>query len=85
MNLYEMDKEREELEKYADMEGTEKGELCHALLHVANYPDYMGYPFRLALEEEILDQLKMFKEKTRVQIQDRFNRTTAFPVKCGNT
>ena len=63
---YLMEKEIKELEEYANMEGTEIGELCHVLIRMANYRDYMSDEFRLALEKEIKSQLNMFKGSTQI-------------------
>ena len=55
-----------ELARYADLEDSEIGELCRALMHTARYLDYMSEEFKVSLVEEIRYQLKMFKENTRI-------------------
>ena len=66
MEVYDIESERNELEKYAILEGSEIGELCIALLHVANFASYMGDDFHAALVEEIKGQLEMFKNDTKI-------------------
>jgi hypothetical protein len=62
MNLYEMWAEKNKLEEFSDMEGTEVGEMCCTLLQLANYPDYMSKELRDAVAKEIMEQIKYFEE-----------------------
>ena len=66
MEVYDIETERNELEKYAKLEGSEIGELCELLLTIANYGSYMGDEFHSALVEEIQSQLEMFKIQTKI-------------------
>jgi hypothetical protein len=62
LNLYEMWAEKNKLEEFADGEGTEVGEMCHALLRLADYPDYMSEALRNVVAKEIMEQIKWFEE-----------------------
>jgi hypothetical protein len=62
LNLYEMWAEKNRLEEFADMEGTEVGEMCRALLVLAQFPDYMSDTLRDTVATEIMEQLKWFEE-----------------------
>jgi len=66
MSIYEMKAEKEELKKYVELEGSEIGEFSNCLLYTACYPDYMSDEFAVALEQEIREQLQMFRDKTQI-------------------
>jgi len=56
-----------ELEEYTQLEGTEIGELCNALIAVAHRKDYCSSKkFIKALEQEIDEQLKNFKDHCKI-------------------
>jgi hypothetical protein len=61
----------EELEKYAEVEGTEVGELCQALCVIAGYPSYMSDEFLEAVTKEICSQLDNFKKNTEWVTEER--------------
>lgn len=64
-----------DLIKYADIEGTEIGEVCILLTDIARYPDYVSEEFYHALEKEIMSQLKYFKENSEiVEREETFTR-----------
>jgi hypothetical protein len=77
MNAYDMESEREELEKYARLEGTEIGELCFALLHVANLLSCASEEFHAAVVKEIIVQLEMFKAQTKI-VEREVTRTQKY-------
>ena len=52
LNLYEMWGDKNKLEEFALQEGSEVGEMCQALLHLASYPDYMTETLRNAVANE---------------------------------
>ena len=56
----------DELQKYAELEGTEVGEFCSMLCQIAQYPDYMTNEFFAAVEKEIYAQLSNFKSNARI-------------------
>jgi hypothetical protein len=63
----ELEEKIEELEKYANLEGSELGELCQALIAVARYPDYCcSKKFFKAVEQEIDAQLKNFQDHCKI-------------------
>ena len=62
LNLYEMWAEKNKLEEFADLEGTEVGEMCQALLQLASYPDYMSEELRNAVAKEMMEQVQWFEE-----------------------
>lgn len=55
-----------ELEKYAEVEGTEVGEVCQLLIQLAGDEDYVSEKFHKALVKEIKDQLKNFKRYYKI-------------------
>lgn len=62
LNLYEMWNEKNKLEEFSALEGTEVGEMCHALLLLASFPDYMSETLRNAVASEIIEQIQWFEE-----------------------
>ena len=69
-DLYKMQEEIEELEKYADYEGTELGEMCQSLVRIAHYPDYISEELRQTVAQEIVDTLAVFHEQaTLVEVE----------------
>jgi hypothetical protein len=61
----------EKLTEYCDMEGTEIGELCEALIWATYYPEYMSNEFEQALEKELLAQLKNFEENYTITEEEK--------------
>ena len=56
-----------DLEVYADLEGTEVGELCAGLIRLHRlYPYFLDGKFKEALEKEIEAQLNNFKEFSEI-------------------
>ena len=74
--IYEMHKERTELEEYARLEGTEIGEMCRALLQMADCATYVTDKFADALAKEILEQLEMFQTQTSIVEKEETYTTT---------
>ena len=64
--VYNIGHEIQELEKYAQLEGSEIGELCSALIQTTYLTTCASDNFRAALVKEIKDQLKMFKDNTEI-------------------
>lgn len=60
----------EELRKYADLEGTEIGELCNALIAVAYRAEYSSEEFIAALDKELTEQLDNFKQNATIVSRD---------------
>lgn len=56
----------EELQKYAEMEDTELGETCQALVQLSHYPDYVSDEFQAALYKEMVEQLENFQENATI-------------------
>ena len=57
-----------DLKKWADLDGTEVGQFCDALVTVVSYPDYIiDDGFRVALEKEIDKQLQNFKDNFTIE------------------
>ena len=71
MEIYDIESERNELEMYANLEGSEIGELCNMLLGIANLVVYASDSFHSALVQEIKEQLLMFKSKTKIVESER--------------
>jgi hypothetical protein len=72
-----MDKEIEELEEYAMMEGTEIGELCGKLLSLVSLSSYASDEFQNSLAREINLQLKNFKENSEI-VERTVTETTTY-------
>lgn len=68
----------EALRRYAELEGTELGELCLALVSVAYRAEYASDDFATALEKELTAQLDNFKENaTIIEREETFTRKVA--------
>ena len=65
-DIYDIENEIEELEKYANIEGSEIGEVCELLISLARYPDYISTNFSECLVNEIISQLKNFKNNFKI-------------------
>ena len=62
-----IDKEIGELNKFAEMEGSEIGEMCLTLIHIMSYSDYIiSHEFEQSVKKEILYQLDNFKEHSQI-------------------
>ena len=55
-----------ELNKYAEIEGTELGEVCRLLISTAGYVSYVGDSFYESLVVELQNQLDNFKEHAEI-------------------
>lgn len=66
MPIKEINSNAEELEKFAELEGTELGEMCTLLVRLHGYRDYIGAETVAALSAEIEEQLQYFKETFRI-------------------
>jgi hypothetical protein len=58
-----------ELEKYAELEGSELGEVLRDLCHISNYSNYLSASFEKAVEKEIKTQLIYFKKNTKIVLK----------------
>ena len=56
----------EQLKEYAELEGSELGEVNILLLQIINYRDYVSDEFKKALEKEMKTQLKYFKQQCKI-------------------
>jgi hypothetical protein len=66
---------REELDPYVELEGTEIGEACSALIRLSHYPDYISEECLAAVVTEMKTQLEMFKDQcTIVESEETFTR-----------
>lgn len=59
-------KQYTDLTEYTELEGSEVGEMCNLLLQLHNYTDYFSDEFKEALEIEMKNQLKNFKDKCKI-------------------
>jgi len=67
----------QELKNYLDLEESEVGEACGLLCDLHDrYLDYVDKKFIMALQKEILDQLKNFKENTKIIERTETTKTT---------
>lgn len=64
----------EELQEYAGLEGSELGEVCHALVYLSNYGSYVSDAFYEALYTEIESQLANFKTNCRIVGKERIEK-----------
>lgn len=55
-----------QLEEYAQLEGTEIGEVGLLLSQLVSYEPYMSKQFVKALQKELTDQLDNFKKNTTI-------------------
>ena len=75
-SIYDIEKELEELQEYADMEGSELGEVWNLLISIARYPDYISEKFSENLVEEILFHLDEIKKIFKVvEKKETYTRT----------
>jgi hypothetical protein len=63
---FDVSKQAEELEEYAEMCNDEVGEASSALVNMLSYTEELSPEFEIAVKKEILRQLKMFKECTKI-------------------
>lgn len=69
----------QELQRYAELEDTELGEACTALIHASRFTDYVGEEFAQALVTELEEQLRVFKQETRiVEREEMIKRTVVY-------
>ena len=61
----------DKLEKYANLERSELGELCRSLIGLVGLRDYMGSEFAAALEKELSEQLKNFTDHAKIVERER--------------
>ena len=61
----------EELEKYAELEGSELGEAIKGLCDLANNSDYVSKDFAKSIEKEVNYQLNYFKKNTKIVTNTR--------------
>ena len=59
----------ENLESYAELEGTELGEACCNLAQVSRYPDYLSEKFMKAVIKEMKKQLKNFEDNAEIKYE----------------
>jgi hypothetical protein len=66
----------EQLMQYADLDGTEWGEMCQAMQHLyGSYSDYIGEDLRDALEKNIAEQLKWAESEMEItEVDETFTR-----------
>jgi hypothetical protein len=55
-----------ELMPYAELEGSEVGEVCDLMVQLSGYEPYISAAFSKALEKEMTSQLKYFKANTKI-------------------
>ena len=66
-----------ELQKYADMEGTELGEYANILIHLLGYSDYaMDDAFMDQVRDEAERALKMFQNDFRIEEREVVHKRT---------
>jgi len=56
----------DELKEYAELDGTELGEVCDSLIQLTHFGDYISEEFMESLETEIISQLENFKLNTTI-------------------
>ena len=72
MNIDELYEKTEQLQVYADLEGSEVGELLTKLSDlVSGILDYSSQHFQDAVAQEISDQLAWFQANTRIVTTER--------------
>ena len=67
INVYGLREKVAQLNKYAELEGTEYGEVCRQLCILGQYHDYMTEPFLESLSAEIERQLAHFQDHARIE------------------
>lgn len=55
-----------QLKEYAELEGSEVGEVCNLLLQITSYRSYVSDEFIESLEKEMKAQLKNFKDNCKI-------------------
>jgi hypothetical protein len=55
-----------ELMPYAELEGSEVGEVCDLMIQLSGYSPYISPALSKALEKEMAVQLKFFKANSRI-------------------
>jgi hypothetical protein len=73
-----------ELQEYANIEGSELGEACWALIGLFGYRDYISDECAEIIKNEILKQLKNFKENSEI-IEEEETHTTKYQKLVWNT
>ncbi len=63
---FQLRKLANELTKYSELEGSEVGEICHLLIQITNFPDYISDDFKEALKKEMKAQLQNFKDNCKI-------------------
>lgn len=66
MDNKDFDSMVEELREYAELEGSEIGEICLLLYDIYRYSPYMSESFRKAVEKEVKNQLQNFKDHCKI-------------------
>ena len=70
MKYEEIETIKEELSEYADMEGTEVGEICRLLISVLDYESYVSQAFYESVVKEAREQLENFKENSIIKEEE---------------
>jgi hypothetical protein len=69
----------EKLQKYAEIDGSEIGELCISMIQLSRYSDYVSEEFVDALYAEMVSQLENFEEcATIVETEETFTRKVVY-------
>ncbi len=69
INTTEFYKLRQELKKYAELDGCSLGDYCMLLYHASSYrAEQMSDEFEQALVKEVVDTVSMFKKNTKIVI-----------------
>jgi hypothetical protein len=63
---FDVSKQAEELEEYAEMCNDEVGQASSALVNMLSFTEELSPEFEMAVKKEILRQLKIFKECTKI-------------------
>jgi len=67
----------EELEPYVELEGSEIGEACSALMRLSHYPDYISEECLAAVAVELKEQLEMFKTQCTIfETEETYSQST---------
>ena len=70
------DKALSELERFAELEGSEVGEACQYLIAAERYSGYLSDATILALRQEIYAQLDFFRKNYRIVTQTVESKST---------
>jgi len=60
----------QQLSEYADLEGSELGEVCAGLIQLTYYTSYLDNEFVKALRKEVEDNLTSFKEGSKIVTEE---------------